>query len=435
MLDALRLAGVPRIHAYVDGSRGPADDAGHAAVLALPAGVVIEEDIRLAPGAYGWMCEALDRYGDDRSVGAVSGWAHRRFIPADADRGWWSARWSCWGWASWRRTWHLVKEPVDVLLERLAREGFDAAGNGEDVMSLARAGHWDAHLGLALYGARMLTLYPPRSLSDHIGVGGAATNQHGAGQWRAVPAAPLTDFWAWPDMVAEHPGSAALWRKAAVADQFPTFRRTLAGRLRRRLAVLWHRLARAWRQWPEALALRLTLTLYRARHGHPFDDDSSGATTPIRRIWNDFLLTHRDAFFGSGLEIGDARMTTALGGAQMQRCEVVDILARSGVDYVVDLQCGWDLPEGKFDVFLNQFTLHVVADDRAMLWHSLRALRTEGTLLANFPCAGPASYDGLRYGHEQTVVWRWYTLPGVRALLAELGIDDAHQFIILLFHI
>jgi len=460
-LAPLREAGVPRIYAYVDGPRGAADAAGHASVLAMlhavdwaklilvvrptnlglhaalraglddffareDAGIVLEEDNRLATGAYAWMCEALDRYAGDVRVGIVNGWAHRRFIPSDAIGPWWSMRWSGWGWGAWRRTWELTREPVAGLLDRLRREGFDPASYGADVVATAERGYWDSHLGLALYGARMLTLYPPRSLADHIGFGTSATNQRHAGQWQAVAAAPLDAPWPWPAEVAEHPLSRALWLRAVDAGRPRPASRALSRRVRRRAAVAWHRLSRAWRQWPEALLLRLTLAVYRARGGTPYDDGAPRVNTPMRLLWNQFLVRHRDAFYGRGLEVGNANITTALGNGQMSRCEVVDIAPGPGVDHVADLQQAWSLPEGAFDVFLIQFTVHLIAADRATLWHALRTVRAEGTLFVNFPCAGSAPPMGERYGAEHSWVWRHYTMPGVRALLDELGIDDAH---------
>jgi hypothetical protein len=391
-----------------------------------PAGIIVEDDNRLAPGAYAWMCEALDRYADAPTVGVINAWAHRRFIPADVTTPWWSMRWSGWGWGAWRRTWQLMSEPVESLLARLAREGIDASAYGEDVVTTAKLGYWDSHLGLALYGARMLTLYPPRSLADHIGVGRSATNQQSAGQWRSVPAAPLTTPWPWPTQIREHPQSAALWRLAAVADIPPARQRSFAACLRRRMSVMWHRLERAWPQWPRALALRLTLWLYRVQGGRPYEDDAPGVSTPMRFLWREYLVRHHDAFYGRALEVGDTRTITGIGGAQLSAAEAVDVVPREGVQHVCDLQQAWELPEGAFDLFVNQFTLHLIADDRAALWHSIRALRDEGTLLVNFPCTGTASYDGRQYGHQPTAVWRWYTMPGVMALLAELGIDAEH---------
>ncbi|MDQ8153906.1 MAG: hypothetical protein P3B98_04505 [Gemmatimonadota bacterium] len=458
-LAPLRQAGVPRIRAYVDGSRGPTDDAGHRAVLALlrdidwaqvelterpanlglhasiraglddffaheEAGIVLEDDNRLADGAYDWLCAALDQYADDPRVGIINAWAHRRFIPDDVTGPWWSPRWSGWGWAGWRRSWALMHESVDALLRRLASEGIDAEAYGSDVIATARLGFWDSHLGLALYGARMLTLYPPRSLADHIGFGDAATNQHHAGPWRAVPAAPVDERWPFPADVVEHSQSRSLWRAAAMADAPPA--PPAAGRLRRRLAIAWHRLVRARRQWPSAVVLRLALWLWRRRRVAAFDDSAPGATTPVRYLWNGFLRRHRDAFFGRGLEIGDCRMLTSMGGSQLTRCEVVDRVAGPGVDYVTDLQAAWALPEGAFDVFLHQFTLHLVADERAALWHALRAVRAEGTLFVTFPCAGAAPPQGETFGATHSHVWRHYTTAGVRALLAELGIDGVH---------
>jgi hypothetical protein len=458
-LAPLRQAGVPRIRAYVDGARGARDESGHTAVLALlkaidwaqvelterpanlglhasiraglddffmhePAGIVLEDDNRLADGAYDWLCAALDHYADDARVGIINAWAHRRFIPHDVEGPWWSMRWSGWGWAGWRRTWALMHEPVDALCQRLAASGIDAEAYGSDVVATARLGFWDSHLGLALYGARMHTLYPPRSLADHIGFGDAATNQHHAGAWRAVPASPVVERWEFPPDVVEHPQSRALWRTAATAETPAAI--PLARRLRRRLAIAWHRLSRARRQWPSALALRFALALWRRRRIAAFDDSAPGVTTPVRYLWNGFLRRHRDAFFGRGLEIGDARTLAAMGGAQMTHCEVVDRVAGPGVHHVADLQAAWTLPDEGFDVFLHQFTLHLVPDERAALWHALRTVRAEGTLFVTFPCAGAAPPLGETFGATHSHVWRHYTTAGVRALLAELGIDDTH---------
>jgi len=459
VLDALRLAGVPRIYAYVDGSRGPGDAPGRDAVLAQlaaidwaevvltaraanvglhasirgglddffarePAGIVIEEDIHLADGAYAWMCEALDRYAAEPGVAAVSAWTHLRCVPPDVQGPWFCGRWSVWGWGSWRRSWALMQEPAGALLQRLAREGIDAAAYGNDVVTLAQLGYWDAHFALACYGAHALTVYPPRSLADHLGVGGDATNQRGAAQWRSVPAAPLTESWTWPAAVREHPDSARLWRMASAADEGDA-RLGAWMRARRRLGRVVRRIRRSWSLWPDALLLRVLLWLFRARGRPAFDDEASHGSTPVRYLWNAFLERHRDAFFGRGLEIGNANTLGGIGGARMSAREVLDVVAGPGVQYVADLQAGWALPEGRFDVFVNQFTLHLLPDDRAALWHSLRVLRSEGTLFATFPCASQVA-EGFDYQAHHVDVMRSYALPGVRALLAELGIDDDH---------
>jgi hypothetical protein len=96
------------------------------------------------------------------------------------------------------------------------------------------------------------------------------------------------------------------------------------------------------------------------------------------------------------------------------------------VNFACDLQASWALPENAFDVFVHQFTLHVLPDDRAALWHALRTLREEGTLLATFPCESKAPVAGETYGATHSFVWRHYTMAGVRALLAEVGLDEAH---------
>jgi hypothetical protein len=457
-LDALRREGVPRICAWVDGVRGPADEAGHGGVIDLlrsidwadvtlvarpanvgvyasvcgglddffsteRAGVIVEEDIRLAPGAYRWLCEGLDRYAADPRVGSINAWTHPRVTPAGVEAPWWCVRGPGWGWATWRRTWDLMREPVESLVARLAHDGVDLSRCGDDIVPLARHGHWDGHFTLAGFGARVQNLYPPRSLADHLGAGADATHLREMGRWRAVPAAAMTEHWPWPADVSEHPDGAELWRRAVAADAPPRDRPIR--RLRRVLGRGVRRIARSWRRWPDALLLRLLLWSFRARGRPAFDDELPKGSTPVRELWNDFLRRHQDAFFGHGLEIGNANTLTALVGEQMSTREVLDVVAGPGVQHVADLQNGWTMPESRFNVFVNQFTVHLLADDRAALWHSLRTVRAEGTLFVTFPCASQVAY-GFDYGPRHVDVVRSYTLPGVRALLAELGIDEAH---------
>lgn len=456
-LAPLHAAGVSRIYAYVDGVAAQRDAAAHDAVVSMlrsvawaevtltvrpsnlglhaalrtglddffarePAGVIIEEDVRLADGAYAWICEALERYAGDPRAGAISAWVHRRVIPHDVRDMWWSGRWSCWGWAGWRRTWELMREPVDALLQRMPSEGMDPAAYGDDVVTCAKLGHWDAHLGLALCGARQHTLYPPRSIADHTGFGDSASNQHHAAQWRATPAAPVDPAWRWPARAEEHAASIALWRLASTAD-LPAMHAGRHSRRRRALSVAWHRLTRARGTWLRAAVLRAALSF-----GRPlgYDDTQSGVQTPMRYLWRAFLLRHHDAFFGRGLEIGDAHTLQAYGGPNMTSCEVVDRVARDGVDYACDLQEAWSLPANAFDVVVHQFTLHLLRDDRAALFHALRAAREEGTVLVTFPCAGAVPPDGETYGATHSFVWRHYTLPGVRALCDDMGLDASH---------
>ncbi|MBX9927327.1 MAG: methyltransferase domain-containing protein, partial [Gemmatimonadaceae bacterium] len=392
------------------------------------AGVVIEEDIRLADGAYAWLSAGLDHYSNDATVGSLSAWTHPRVTPADATGSWWSARPACWGWASWARAWKTMAEPYDALVARCAREGIDIARNGDDAVALAARGNWDAQIAIAFYGSRLLTLYPPRSLADHLGVGGDATNQHSAGAWRAVPASPLgVDVWPWSTPV-EHPQSAELWRRAAATDAAPIASPT-SRRFRRQLGALVRRVRLTITDWPRALALRFAVASLRAAGERPYEDDRPHVTTPIRHLWLRYLHQHRDAFFGRALEIGNTDIVSEIGGAQLAAAEVLDVTPGANVQYVADLERGWTLPEGRFDVFLNQYTIHLLADDRAALWHSIRVLREGGTLFVNFPCTASVPPDGFAYLDEPTHVLRWYTLPGVRALLRSIGIDDAHAVI------
>lgn len=448
-LEPLREAGVPRLYAYVDGVRVLDDAPGHTAVLAQlraitwadvvlverpqnlglhasvraglddffareAGGIVLEDDNRLATGAYAWLCEALDRYAEDRTVGAINAWAHPRIVPADVDRPWWSARWSGWGWGGWRRTWALMQEPFDMLLTRLTREGINPTAYGADVLAVAKLGYWDAQLGLALNGARMLTLYPPRSLADHVGIGVGATNQRSAAQWRAVPAAPLAQPWPWPAQVAEHVESRVLWKRASTADTEPERPLSLSLRLRRRAVVAWQRLSRARRTWPEAVALSAALARERSRGAKASTKPGRRPTTLRDFLWDGFLRRHRDACYGRGLEVdGDAALA-AVGASQFTTC---DSIQRSAVEA---------LPEGGREVCAVASVTYDDATDRAMLAQLLHALRDEGTLLVSFDDVSTVRSPYASPELDRAARWLQATRAGVQSLLRELGIDEEH---------
>ncbi|MGB0383295.1 MAG: hypothetical protein ACPGWR_00600 [Ardenticatenaceae bacterium] len=46
-----------------------------------------------------------------------------------------------------------------------------------------------------------------------------------------------------------------------------------------------------------------------------------------------------------------------------------------------------EVPADTYDCFVNQFTMHVIYDVEAALYHSLHILKLEGVLLINFSCS------------------------------------------------
>ena len=149
-------------------------------------------------------------------------------------------------------------------------------------------------------------------------------------------------------------------------------------------------------------------------------------TPVVRAYWDDFLERHRASIAGRALEIGATRTVRHYGEDRLTSAEALDLLPNPGVTYVTDLTRAWDVPGERFDVFINQFTLHLIRDDLAALFHSVRVLRPGGTLLCNFPCFSGFRPEGQDFGTGvRLFVWRWYTPIGVRLLFERLSLSDA----------
>jgi SAM-dependent methyltransferase len=149
--------------------------------------------------------------------------------------------------------------------------------------------------------------------------------------------------------------------------------------------------------------------------------------TPIvRYYWHRFLEKHRDDIRGSVLEIGTTATVRAYGGSQIQQTKVIDIVpSSSDVTIVADLATADHLEPDQFDCFVNQFTMHIIDDFKAALYHSIRLLKPAGVLLINFPARSGYPSEGLDLnGAGRAWVYRWFTPAGVEKALADLGMTE-----------
>jgi hypothetical protein len=277
-LAALRANGVTLIHAFSDGARGDGDKADVAEVrrvlrsvdwadlrlverpvnlgidgteagivrgitetLALHEEIVVcEDDIELAPGAYGYLVAALERYRAAPRVMSVSGWTHARLTPDDAhDAPHFTGRFVCWGWATWRRAWSgFPDSSAGRLRDACAARGIDIGKYGNDITALfadrAAKVTWDYCFSLHMMLHDGLTLLPPRTMAAHIGYDVRATHPQASTGWEDHPESPPPPATIrWPE-VREHPASAGLYRRWLDVPPRPS----LVGRIRRRLARL-----------------------------------------------------------------------------------------------------------------------------------------------------------------------------------------------------
>lgn len=250
VLSALREDRVPLILAYCDGPKHPADTASVEAVremlrrvdwceiqiverqgnlglgTSLRQGIaaafadyeriiIFEDDIVCIPGTYRYFVDALDYFHADPRVMSICGWNHPRLSPMTSE-GYFDGRFSCWGWATWRRAWEGMETPAIDLLWDCRVRGRDVNRYGWDISDMAvkeqRINIWAVRFSLLHLLKRGLCFHPPKGLVENIGFDGLATNTMSpATIWQTGLIGKATPFKPPSSPVREHPDVARLW--------------------------------------------------------------------------------------------------------------------------------------------------------------------------------------------------------------------------------
>ena len=186
--------------------------------------IVLEDDILVNQYFLEYMNEALELYRDEERVGMVCGHIERlRGLPSV-----FFARHSgCWGWGTWRRSWNKVNFDGAALLAEIRKQQrereFDLGGAYPYMEMLqnqiqGRNNSWAIRVYASFFLQGLLTLYPGKAMSVHIGYDGMGTHVQNR---------------AW------NPGDGRLWPskvevlKIAVKENLPALRKI--GALQRRL--------------------------------------------------------------------------------------------------------------------------------------------------------------------------------------------------------
>jgi len=140
--------------------------------------IVFEDDIVCSPLALEFLNDGLEIYKDDEKVGMVSGFIEKiKYLP-DL---FFDYKICCWGWATWKRAWEEVNFDGAFLLNELVQQGkakkFDLDGAFPYVEMLKKqiAGKnssWAVRVYASFFLKNMLTLYPGKSYTKHIGFDG-----------------------------------------------------------------------------------------------------------------------------------------------------------------------------------------------------------------------------------------------------------------------
>lgn len=195
-------------------------------------------------------------------------------------------------------------------------------------------------------------------------------------------------------------------------------RRLVAG-IARRLRSVWHSLG-ALPGIRHARAAQL-------RRLRPLAGGRERGQPVIRHYWEEFVARHRGDLRGRGLEIGTTATLRRHGGQALTRADAIDLAPRDGVTVVADLSRADAVPAGSFDCFVVPFTMHLVYDVEAALYHAIRILAPGGVLLVNFPCVDYYFADGLDMGTGRPLfVFSWFTPIQVENLLRRAGLGADH---------
>ncbi len=145
--------------------------------------IVLEDDMITSPVFLRYMNEGLNRYESDERVISIHGYVQplrtkleKAFFLKGAD---------CWGWATWRRGWALFEANGEMLLEQITKRAlrsefnfentYDYIGMLEDQIA-GRNNSWAIRWYASAFLKGKLTLYPPRSLVQNIGMDGSGTH-------------------------------------------------------------------------------------------------------------------------------------------------------------------------------------------------------------------------------------------------------------------
>lgn len=162
------------------------------------------------------------------------------------------------------------------------------------------------------------------------------------------------------------------------------------------------------------------------RRLRPLQDGRQRGTPIVRRYWADYLERYRDDIRARCLEIGTTATLRQYGGTSVSHADAIDLSAHSPeVTVVGDLSRADFIPADSYDCFVNQFTMHVIYDVEAALYHSIRILKPGGVLLVNFPCVDYYFPTGLDMKTGRPLfLHHWFTPIQVEDLLHRVGLTS-----------
>jgi hypothetical protein len=142
--------------------------------------VVVEDDIVLLPGAYAFICRALEFYEKDSNVMSVSLWSHPALVPAKNSPVFFCPRFNCWGWGAYRRSWvGMERTAVDMLAECRAKKiNVDAYGPISQAAAIEQTKNvWAIRFSLLHFLKGNVNVWSTTTYVENIGLDGTGENR------------------------------------------------------------------------------------------------------------------------------------------------------------------------------------------------------------------------------------------------------------------
>ena len=145
----------------------------------VEAGIILEDDCDPNVTFFQFCEELLVKYKDEEVVKFIGGNNFQNGIKRGAGSYYFSHYPASWGWATWRRSWHLFQPDITESTKEIKSGKLDGIFNSKQekehwLNSLARAGNesdniWDFHFYYAIWKSGGLCITPGKNLVVNLG--------------------------------------------------------------------------------------------------------------------------------------------------------------------------------------------------------------------------------------------------------------------------
>lgn len=163
--------------------------------------IILEDDIVASKDFFTFCKEMLEKYKDDKRIIDIAGMNHCGITKRCPYSYFFSEIGSCWGWATWKRSWDLMQFDLKFLDDKYAVDCFinsvyknkwekkriieDGKRRKQILESGGRLSAWTYQFKMAGYFNSTLSIVPQRNLISNIGL--TADSTHACGTLNKIP--------------------------------------------------------------------------------------------------------------------------------------------------------------------------------------------------------------------------------------------------------